>query len=146
MDVSRLEANSLKTSFRCVNLGKITRDLAVGRYTISKSLTYQGLFRSTANAANVDLILDCDVTPHDVYVDREMWEKMLFNLVGNACEYTKEGSIIVSVKYTTTEAVFFVKDTGVGIPAVELEHMFSEGTGMALSFTNVSNMSSKNKG
>jgi signal transduction histidine kinase len=125
MDVSRLEANRLKASFRCVNLGKITRDIA-------------GLFSKTAQAANLEFRLKCDVTPHDVYLDREMWEKMLFNLVGNACDYTKQGSITVSVSYTDTQAVFLVKDSGIGIPAVELEHMFSEGTGMALSFTRVS--------
>jgi signal transduction histidine kinase len=111
-------------SFRCVNLGTVTRDIA-------------GLFSKTAGAAKIDFNLQCDTTPRDVYIDREMWEKMLFNLIGNACDYTREGSVTVSVSYTEHEAVFFVKDTGVGISAVELQHMFVEGTGMALSFTKV---------
>lgn len=75
MDVSNLEAGRLKGSFREVNLGMVTRDVA-------------GFFRTSAEATKLDFNVDCDVSPHSVFVDRERWDKILFNLIGNAISYT----------------------------------------------------------
>ncbi|WVF67533.1 hypothetical protein IAT40_002289 [Kwoniella sp. CBS 6097] len=112
MDVSRLEAGRLKGSFRKVNLGLITRDLAT-------------LFRGAIEKAKLQYDVDCDVHAHDVYVDLEHWEKIVFNLIGNAMKYTMEGSIRVILRYEAGEAVFAVTDSGVGIPASDI-HLIGE--------------------
>ncbi|WVQ95095.1 hypothetical protein IAU59_002189 [Kwoniella sp. CBS 9459] len=112
MDVSRLEAGRLKGSFRRVNLGVVTKDLAT-------------LFRGAIEKAGLRYDVDCDVHAHDVYVDMEHWEKIIFNLIGNAMKYTMEGSVYVTLKYHTGEAVFAVKDSGVGIPASDI-HLIGE--------------------
>jgi signal transduction histidine kinase len=69
MDVSRLEAGRLKGSFRQVNLGVMTRDLAA-------------LFRGAIERAKLRYVVEADLSPKDVYVDTEHWEKILFNLIG----------------------------------------------------------------
>ncbi|OCF32740.1 hypothetical protein I316_05661 [Kwoniella heveanensis BCC8398] len=112
MDVSRLEAGRLKGSFRSVNLGLMTKDLAT-------------LFRSAIEKAKLQYTIDCDVRAHNVYVDLEHWEKIVFNLIGNAMKYTMEGSVHVTLRYEAGEAVFAVKDTGVGIPASDI-HLIGE--------------------
>ncbi|GFZ50846.1 hypothetical protein JCM24511_08604 [Saitozyma sp. JCM 24511] len=91
MDVSRLEAGRLKGSFRQVNLGVMTRDLAA-------------LFRGAIERAKLRYIVEADLSPKDIYVDTEHWEKILFNLIGDP-----------------TEAILSVKDSGVGIPASDID-------------------------
>ena len=107
MDVSRLEAGRLKGSFRRVNLGIMTRDLAA-------------LFRGAIERAKLTFIVKCDASTKDVYIDPEHWEKIVFNLIGNALKYTMAGSIHVSLVYEGKEAVFSVRDTGVGIPRADI--------------------------
>ncbi|KAG8767743.1 hypothetical protein FRC12_006068 [Ceratobasidium sp. 428] len=135
MDFSRVEAGRLEGHFRPVNLGTITADLA-------------SLFRSTIEKSGIQFEVDCEVGSKQLtYVDPELWEKILFNLVGNAFKYTLTGRITVSIKYIEGFAVFSVTDTGVGIPprdrlkicerfhrvaSVSRSH---EGTGIGLALT-----------
>ncbi|MEO6039554.1 MAG: PAS domain-containing protein, partial [Saprospiraceae bacterium] len=80
------------------------------------------------------------------YVDHEMWEKIVLNLLSNAFKYTLAGSVRVRLFTENDQAVLTVQDTGVGIPAPELPRMFErfhrvqnavgrsfEGTGIGLS-------------
>ncbi|WRT68535.1 uncharacterized protein IL334_005512 [Kwoniella shivajii] len=108
MDVSRLEAGRLKGSFQLVNLGTMTRDLAV-------------LFRSAMEKARLQYFIECDLSLRPVYVDTEHWEKVVYNLIGNAMKYTMAGSISVKLKYESGDAIFAVQDTGVGIPASDID-------------------------
>ncbi|KAG9096794.1 hypothetical protein FRC06_008307 [Ceratobasidium sp. 370] len=135
MDFSRVEAGRLEGHFRPLNLGSVTADLAA-------------LFRSTIEKSGIQFEVDCDLGAKQLtYVDPELWEKILFNLVGNAFKYTLSGRITVSIKYIDGFAVFSVTDTGVGIPpkdrlkicerfhrvaSVSRSH---EGTGIGLALT-----------
>ncbi|KAH8117651.1 hypothetical protein DFH11DRAFT_1724631 [Phellopilus nigrolimitatus] len=130
MDFSKLAANKLEGRFRPVQLGEYTSDLAT-------------LFRSTIEKSEIEYVVDCDRT------DRRdsFWEKILFNLIGNAFKYTMRGSIHVMLKYDKEHVHFHVKDTGVGIPQSDIHKVFNrfhrvdaisrshEGTGIGLALT-----------
>jgi PAS domain S-box-containing protein len=58
------------------------------------------------------------------YVDREMWEKIVLNLLSNAFKFTFEGEIEVCLTESDGAALLTVKDTGTGIPPAELPHLF----------------------
>jgi CheY-like chemotaxis protein/anti-sigma regulatory factor (Ser/Thr protein kinase) len=53
-----------------------------------------------------------------------MWEKIVLNLVSNAVKYTFVGGIDVTLRADGDDLVLTVADTGVGIPAAELPHLF----------------------
>ena len=104
-----------------------------------------GVFRSAIERAGMRLVVDCAPVPDPVYLDAEMWEKIVFNLLSNAFKYTFAGEIHVSVQQTGQTVEFSVRDTGVGIPEAELDRVFdrfhrvegvhgrtSEGTGIGL--------------
>lgn len=132
LDFARVEAGRAQASFAPTDLAAATRDLA-------------STFRS-ALGGPVTLSVDCAPLPQAVYVDAEMWEKIVLNLVSNAVKYTHEGEIRVGMRWEGGEAVLTVADTGVGIPADEQERIFErfyrargtqgrshEGTGIGLS-------------
>ncbi|MBI2809567.1 MAG: response regulator [Candidatus Melainabacteria bacterium] len=63
-------------------------------------------------------------TTENAYVDREMWEKIVFNLLSNAFKFTTEGDISIVLRQTADSFVLTVSDTGIGIPHEELPNLF----------------------
>ncbi|CUA74663.1 protein-histidine kinase [Rhizoctonia solani] len=131
MDMSKLEAGRLVGNFRPVHLSRITADFAA-------------LFRSMAEKKGIDYRIDCDagVEP-SVYVDIDLWEKIVCNLLSNAFKYTPRGSITLAVKHEATVSHATIQ--GVGIPKEYIDQVFdrffrvntntAEGTGVGLSLT-----------
>jgi PAS domain S-box-containing protein len=111
LDFSRIEAGRLQASYEPTDLAQFTAELA-------------GVFRSAVERAGMRLIIDCPPLPENVYVDREMWEKIVFNLLSNAFKFTFDGEIAVSLRATDSGAELTVRDTGTGIPAEEIPKLF----------------------
>ena len=82
------------------------------------------MFRSAIEKAGLSYVVDCEPVSTPVYVDREMWEKIVFNLLSNAFKFTFEGEIRVTLKEKGDSAELAVSDTGTGIPDSELQHLF----------------------
>jgi anti-sigma regulatory factor (Ser/Thr protein kinase) len=83
-------------------------------------------FRSAIDKAGLRLKIDADPLSQPVYVDRDMWEKIVLNLLSNAFKFTFEGEISVAVKTAADgeHAEIRVRDTGTGISPAELPHLF----------------------
>ncbi|WP_239470569.1 ATP-binding protein [Archangium violaceum] len=111
LDFSRLEAGRVQASFRPTDLSALTEDLA-------------STFRSTLERAGLRLVVDCSPLPEPVYVDGEMWEKVVLNLLSNAFKFTLEGEIRVALSLQGEWVRLTVADTGTGIPSHELPHLF----------------------
>ena len=134
LDFSRIEAGRVRASFEPVDLGVLTADLASN-------------FRSACERAGLGLKIDVEALNGPVHVDRDMWEKVVLNLLSNAFKFTLEGGITVSVAPDPdgAHARVTVADTGLGIPSEELPRLFDrfhrvegargrsfEGTGIGL--------------
>ncbi|MEH2175354.1 ATP-binding protein [Nostoc sp.] len=133
LDFSRIEAGRVQASYEPTNLATFTAELA-------------SVFRSAVERAGMQLSVNCPALPAPVYVDREMWEKIVLNLLSNAFKFTMAGKIAVSLQWLNDHVEFAVKDTGIGIPAEEIPHLFErfhrvkgaqgrtfEGSGIGLS-------------
>ncbi|GAA4811900.1 SpoIIE family protein phosphatase [Streptomyces ziwulingensis] len=111
LDFSRLEAGRMQARFEPVDLASVTADLA-------------SVFRSAVDRAGLDFVIECPPLPEDVHIDRGMWEKVILNLLSNALKFTFDGSIRVSVRAEGAHAVVVVADTGIGVPAAEMDRLF----------------------
>jgi PAS domain S-box-containing protein len=111
LDFSRMEAGRMRARFEPVDLATVTADLA-------------SVFRSAIDRAGLTFTVDCPPLDEPVYLDREMWEKVMFNLLSNALKFTFEGSITVRLSREDAGAIVTVADTGVGIPAAEIPRLF----------------------
>ena len=132
LDFSRIEAGRVQATYETVDLGAFTADLA-------------SVFRSAIEKAGLYLAVHCPSLPQPVYVNRDMWEKIVLNLVSNAFKFTFTGGIEVALTATPGAAQLKVRETGIGIPENELPQLFErfrrvegargrthEGTGIGL--------------
>ena len=132
LDFSRLEAGRMQAERRPVDLGAFTAELA-------------GQFRSAVQEGAVRLEVHCPAGLAPVPVDPDMWEKIVLNLVSNACKFTFAGTVSVALAREGDQVVLTVSDTGIGIPASESPRLFErfhrvpgarsrthEGTGIGL--------------
>ncbi|HEY5865049.1 MAG TPA: ATP-binding protein, partial [Candidatus Tectomicrobia bacterium] len=132
LDFSRLEAGRMQAMYEPTDLAALTVDLA-------------STFRSACERAELRLVVDCPRLPAPVYVDQDMWEKVVLNLLSNAVKYTFAGEITITLRQAGDVVELVVRDTGIGIPTAELPHLFErfhrvagargrtqEGTGIGL--------------
>ena len=111
LDFSRIEAGRVKASFEPIDLGAVHRG------------TGQQLPLGL-RAGGPGPRVDCPPLPEPVYVDRDMWEKIVLNLLSNAFKFTLEGGIEVALRPAGGQVELAVRDTGTGIPAEELPRLF----------------------
>jgi signal transduction histidine kinase len=111
LDFSRIEAGRLQASYQATDLSSLTQDLA-------------SMFRSAIEQAGLTLVIDCPPLRQSLYIDQDMWEKIVLNLLSNAFKHTFEGSITLRLIERDDSAELSVKDTGIGIPDEQLPHLF----------------------
>lgn len=111
LDFSRIEAGRIEAVYEPLDLCTLTKELA-------------SVFRSAIEKEGVSFVVDCLPIESPVYVDREMWEKIVFNLLSNAFKFTFEGEIKVTLRDLDDRVELTVSDTGTGIPQEELRHLF----------------------
>ncbi len=136
LDFSRIEAGRAQACYEPTDLSALTTDLA-------------SAFRSAIERAGLRFDVRCEPLPEPVFVDHDMWEKIVLNLLSNALKYTFEGWIALSLAPAGERLVLSVADSGTGIPEAELPHIFErfhrvqgsrarthEGSGIGLALVN----------
>ncbi len=111
LDFSRLESGRTAVSFEAVDLAQYTAELA-------------SMFDSAVKRAGLTFHIQVEPLPEPVYIDREMWAKIVLNLLSNALKFTFTGSITVTLDAHDGRARLRVSDTGIGIEPSEQERLF----------------------
>jgi PAS domain S-box-containing protein len=111
LDFVRIEVGKLRATFEATDLSVLTAQLA-------------SVFRSAVERAGLQLVVDCPPLSEPVYVDREMWEKIILNLISNALKSTFEGEIRITVRPVGERVEVSVIDSGTGISESDLPNLF----------------------
>ncbi|KAG9288146.1 hypothetical protein G9A89_000941 [Geosiphon pyriformis] len=143
LQFSRIEAGRLEAHYCETDIAKVTTELASNFESMAKSF---GLTFTLDIPSNETLQLQLE---HKVYLDLDLYEKIVFNLCSNAFKYTWDGGVTIRLyadKMECGEVVILeVTDTGVGISPEHLPNIFQrfyrieshqsrshEGTGIGL--------------
>jgi len=141
LDLSKIEAGELGIQKKPENLRNIIKEVAdlFAPKIYEKKLSFN--------------ILSDKALPETIEIDGVRLRQVLLNLIGNAVKFTNEGSVSLEVysEYTSNKLVelkIIIKDTGIGIPANQLDTIFESfrqsegqdirtfgGTGLGLSIT-----------
>ncbi|HTW11329.1 MAG TPA: SpoIIE family protein phosphatase [Solirubrobacteraceae bacterium] len=111
LDFSRLEAGRMRPSFRPVAVGHLTSELVA-------------TFSDACRRAGIELSFSEQTPAAAVYLDPEMWERIVLNLLSNAFKVTLSGSIKVELRALPDAIELAVADTGPGIAWEEQERVF----------------------
>jgi signal transduction histidine kinase/DNA-binding response OmpR family regulator len=132
LDFSRIEAGRMEATYVPTDLATFTSELA-------------SAFDEAVAKAGLRLVIDAPPLSEPAYVDHDMWEKIVLNLLSNALKFTFEGVIGVRLRRVGARAELSVIDSGTGIGESEIPHLFErfwrspsakgrthEGTGIGL--------------
>jgi signal transduction histidine kinase/DNA-binding NarL/FixJ family response regulator len=136
LDISKIENGLLKLNRDRVQIGEFLDQLV-------------DMFRLQAAAKGIEFRYQRpDHLPHFVYTDSKRLRQVLINLLSNAIKYTERGHAGLIVRYRNQVAEFEVADSGIGIPAEDLDRVFEPfergsaptvrtipGTGLGLTIT-----------
>ncbi|UAB84134.1 substrate-binding domain-containing protein [Zunongwangia sp. SCSIO 43204] len=84
-------------------------------------------FEREARKRNISLELISNNQELDIYIDRSLMDKVYFNILSNAFKFTPENGkieIIIEDNLDTNEVFLMIKDSGIGIPDNEIDHIF----------------------
>lgn len=111
LDFSRIEAGRVDAIFQPTDLVKFTTELASN-------------FRSLIEQAGLKYVVKIEDPEEFIYVNREMYEKIVLNLLSNAFKFTFKGKIEVILRANKKHIQLKVRDTGVGISKDNLPKIF----------------------
>jgi signal transduction histidine kinase/DNA-binding response OmpR family regulator len=112
LDISRITLGKIRLQQETVNASElVTAAVEISRPLIEKS--------------QHDLSVSVPDEPIALFADRARLTQVLSNLLNNAAKYTPPGGrVSLSLEQEGDQAVFRVRDTGIGIPANMLDKVF----------------------
>ena len=141
IDISKIEAGQIEVVNTVISVNKILED----QYSF---------FYNETKSKGIDLIYQACLSDKESYIliDESKLVGILTNLIKNAIKYTKNGSVSFGCSLNTKGDIktidFYVKDTGIGIPADRMDAIFNrfeqadiedsqvyEGSGLGLAIT-----------
>lgn len=111
LDFSRIEAGRIEACFEPTDFVVYTADLASN-------------FQSVCEKGGLKFEVTSEPFVQSVFLDRDMWEKIVLNLLSNAFKFTLRGRISISMRQLAHCAELKITDTGIGIPAEEMPRIF----------------------
>lgn len=118
LDLSQIETGKVKLHLGRVSLSRLVRETV-------------GLFSVLADQKKIRLMFPdpLDLTDDEVFTDPQRLKQILINLISNGIKYNRpDGLLLVSVEASDHQVVVKVKDTGLGMPADQLENLFQPFT------------------
>ena len=111
LDLSRIESGRVEVNAEDVDVKKLVVECATSIAPLVKR--------------EVELQQELADVPA-LCTDADLMRRVVMNILGNAVKFTEQGRITVALKSIDTGVELSIADTGLGIPAADLPHIFEE--------------------
>lgn len=116
LDLSKIEAGKMELYLESFQVPVTLQEIV---------FTMQPLLQKNGNQLQVD----CEPEIGEMYADVTKVRQILFNLLGNACKFTNQGTIFLRVFQKAGQMIVFeVRDTGIGMTREQLNKLFQPFT------------------
>ncbi|OAA46392.1 ATPase-like, ATP-binding domain protein [Metarhizium rileyi] len=120
LDFSKMEADKMKLYIIAFNPEEMVREVV-------RAVSYSN--REKTSKKNVRIVQDINLPPMLIYGDPIRLHQVLGNLIGNSLKFTEDGSVTIGARLDSetndsATLTFWVRDTGIGIPAQQLAKLF----------------------
>lgn len=121
LDITKAEDGRMTNNPSIIDVVNFSRDITTTFLQTAKTKDVVLIFQPDTNPTSANL------TPiYYANVDPDHFREVLSNLIENGIKYTKQGDVVVDVTGDDTHVVVSVKDTGIGIPAEDVSHLFQK--------------------
>lgn len=124
LDVSKADDGRLKGTPRVIEAVEFTRDIIEGLRPKAFDKKLDLVFKPDGSKSTAGTMVIAPVLYS--HVDKDHLREVLDNLVENAIKYTPEGSVTIDIDASDDYVRIAVADSGLGIPAEDVPHLFQK--------------------
>jgi len=124
LDVTKADDGRLKENPTVIDVVEFTRDIIEGQRPKAEEKQLKLIYSPDGTKATAGTMV---ITPVlHTHVDKDHLREVLDNLVENAIKYTPSGSVTIDVTASDNYIRLAIQDSGVGIPAEDIPHLFQK--------------------
>ena len=117
LDLSKIEAGKIDMHLEDFDLNALIRDIQV---------TTEPLALTNRNQIKID----CPESIGTLHADQTRVRQIALNLIGNACKFTEDGTVLVSIESADFDhregVIISIRDSGIGMSAEQMETLFQD--------------------
>ena len=123
LDISKVEDGRMKNNPKIINVNEFLKDIfeGLGAKASEKQLNY--IFMPDIVGESKEKSLQPIFYAN---IDPDHFREVVSNLIENAIKYTPSGEVVVNVTGDDKQISISVKDSGIGIPAEDIPHLFQK--------------------
>ena len=123
LDISKVEDGRMKNNPKIINVNEFLKDIFDGLATKADEKQLNYIFMPDI----IDEGKEKSLQPiFYANIDPDHFREVVSNLIENAIKYTPSGEVVVNVTGDDKQVSISVKDSGIGIPAEDIPHLFQK--------------------
>lgn len=123
LDISKVEDGRMKNNPKIINVNEFLKDIFDGLATKADEKQLNYIFMPDI----IDEGKEKSLQPiFYANIDPDHFREVVSNLIENAIKYTPSGEVVVNITGNDKQISISVKDSGIGIPAEDIPHLFQK--------------------
>ena len=123
LDISKVEDGRMKNNPKIINVNEFLKDIFDGLATKANEKQLNYIFMPDIVGESKEKSLQPIFYAN---IDPDHFREVVSNLIENAIKYTPSGEVVVNITGDDKQISVSVKDSGIGIPAEDIPHLFQK--------------------